>query len=126
MSGAHEVVLRRTFCEATMTDLLVSGKILETVGASFIAYVGARACALEVRIWRRIRQHSIDPEAFRHEAQDAVDRDLERLRKGLETIWEHRQRQFGFYESILVASGTVAIALGCALYLAGLLQEPPH
>jgi hypothetical protein len=96
-----------------MTPLtyLVSGKILETIGACLVAYVGFRAAVLEVMIGRHFRGQSLDAG------------DVDKLKKGLEAILEKRNRQFGLYEAMLVGSGTALVAIGCALYLAGVLTE---
>ena len=93
---------------------LVWGKLLETIGAFLLAYVGVRAGVIEVLIGRHLR---------RSEARSA---DLEALRADLEDVLDRRQSQFGFYEALAVAAGTLLIALGCVLYLVGLLIERPH
>jgi hypothetical protein len=91
---------------------LVWGKTLETVGAIFLAYVGIRACVIEILVGQHL--HGEVPPGT----------DLEKLRVGLRTVLERRKAQFGFYEAIAVAVGTLMIAIGCGLYLAGLLMEP--
>jgi hypothetical protein len=102
---------------------LVSGKILETIGAVFVAYVAIRACVLEMIIGRHLRRRSMDIEMLRRKAEGIIDRDVERLRDGLERILEQRHRQFGFYQALLVGSGTMFVAIGCALYLVGVVVE---
>jgi hypothetical protein len=52
----------------------------------------------------------------------AVD-ETEKLREGLRQVLEQRHRQFGFYEALMVGSGTMLVALGCVLYLFGVLIE---
>ena len=89
-------------------NYLVGGKLLETIGALFIAYVAVRACALEMKSG--------------YQDDGAVD-ETENLRKGLRQVLDQRHRQFGFYEALLVGSGTMLVALGCVLYLVGVLIE---
>jgi hypothetical protein len=91
---------------------LVSGKILETIGAVFVAYVAIRAA-----------DNWTPSAAARWKAEGIIDRDVERLRDGLERILEQRHRQFGFYQALLVGSGTMFVAIGCALYLVGVVVE---
>jgi hypothetical protein len=43
-------------------------------------------------------------------------------RSSRRTILEVRQKQFGFYEAIMVGAGAVLIAIGCGLYLIGLFM----
>jgi hypothetical protein len=90
--------------------LEVLGKILETVGAIFLAYVALRAARLEILI-----AHPLDQKG-------AANPDLDKLKEGLKTVLELRKKQFGFYEAILVGTGASLIALGCGLYLLGLLM----
>jgi hypothetical protein len=98
---------------SVMKCLLLSGKILETIGAFFIAYVGVRAAVLEVLVGRHLRA-----------ADEVSDGDVKKLGDSLKEILEHRRRQFGFYEAILVGAGTLFVFFGCGLYLVGLLMEP--
>jgi hypothetical protein len=93
-------------------NYLVYGKILETVGAVLLAYVGIRAGVLEVLIGQHL-----------HPRKGAGGADLEKLRAGLEDVLDRRRRQFGLYEAIAVGAGTLLIAVGCGVYLAGLLME---
>jgi len=90
---------------------LVSGKVLEVVGAFFLAWVAIRACVIEISIGRHLHQDA------------SATTDLERLREGLRRVLERRRRQFGLVEAILVSAGTSLIAVGCVLYLIGLLTE---
>jgi hypothetical protein len=97
-------------------NYLVYGKILETAGAFLLAYVGIRAGVLEVLIGQHL-----------HHRKETGSVDLEELRAGLEDVLDRRKKQFGFYEAIAVSTGTLLIAIGCGLYLAGLVMEPaPH
>ena len=57
------------------------------------------------------------------EEEDGAVDETEKLRKGLRQVLERRHRQFGFYEALLVGSGTMLVALGCVLYLVGVLIE---
>jgi hypothetical protein len=91
----------------------VYGKILETIGAILLAYVAVRAGVLEVLVGRHLRRT----------AEEEGGTDLERLRAGLKALLERRKAQFGLYEAIAVSAGTLLIAVGCALYLVGLLKE---
>jgi hypothetical protein len=92
---------------------IVYGKLLETVGAILLAYVGVRAAVLEVLIGRHLHQPT----------EQESGTDLENLRAGLRTLIGRRKAQFGFYEAIAVAVGTVLIAIGCGLYLYGLIAD---
>ena len=89
--------------------LEVVGKILETVGAIFLAYVALRAAWIELLI-----AHPLDQKGTNNP-------DLTKLNKGLNTVLELRKKQFGFYEAIWVGTGASLIAIGCGLYLLGLL-----
>jgi hypothetical protein len=101
-------------------NYLVGGKLLETIGALFIAYVAVRACALEMKSGYHSKRQSA--ETHRRQDDSAVD-ETENLRKGLRQVLDQRHRQFGFYEALLVGSGTMLVALGCVLYLVGVLIE---
>jgi hypothetical protein len=103
-------------------NYLVGGKVLETIGALFIAYVAVRACALEMKSGYHLKRQSADLEMQRRQDDGGVD-ETEKLRKGLRQVLEQRHRQFGFYEALLVGSGTMLVALGCVLYLVGVLIE---
>lgn len=92
---------------------LVYGKVLETFGAILVAYVVVRAAKIELSIGQLIKPHDGTIES----------NDLERLRKDLKTVLDRRNEQFGFYEAILSGIGTLLIAIGCALYLIGILRE---
>jgi hypothetical protein len=103
-------------------NYLVGGKLLETIGALFISYVAVRACALEMKSGYHLKRQSADLETRRRQGDGAVD-ETEKLREGLRHVLEQRHRQFGFYEALMVGSGTMLVALGCVLYLVGVLIE---
>jgi hypothetical protein len=69
-----------------------------------------------------LKRQSADLETQRWKEDGAPD-ETETLRKGLRQVLERRHRQFGFYEALLVGSGTMLVALGCVLYLVGVLIE---
>src|SRR5262245_11605387 len=107
MSHFLEVVL-----EMPMSHFLeVLGKILETIGAIFLAYVALRAMMLEILIATPLG-----------EEEGAANPDLDKLKEGLKKVLKRRKKQFGFYEAILVGAGASLIAIGCVSYLAGLLM----
>jgi hypothetical protein len=103
-------------------NYLVGGKLLETIGAMFIAYVAVRACALEMKSGYLPKRPSADLETQRRKEDGAVN-ETEKLQKDLRQVLERWHRQFGFYEALLVGSGTMLVALGCVLYLVGVLIE---
>src|SRR3982074_79112 len=115
---SHEPVWGHLRSRGTRMTYLVWGKILETIGALFVAYVGIRACVIEVSIGRHLHRHV---PVHRNVPADITD--LERLRTVLSAVLERRERQFGLVEAILVGAGTLLIASGCVLYLIGLLRE---
>jgi hypothetical protein len=80
-----------------------------------------RACALEMKSGYHLKRQPADLETQRQD-DGAVD-ETEKLRKGVRQVLERRHRQFGFYEALLVGSGTMLVALGCVLYLVGVLIE---
>jgi hypothetical protein len=96
-------------------NYVVYGKMLETAGAFLLAYVGVRAGVLEILIGQHLQRR-----------KETGSPDLEALRAGLEDVLDRRKRQFGFYEAIAVGAGTLLIAIGCALYLVGLLTQGHH
>ena len=102
--------------------MLVLGKILETVGSILVALVGLQALILEIFVGRRLMPRRIE---FQRGAGMQHTDDVDRVGERLEQIYNFRRRQFGLREALAVGIGTLLIALGCALYLAGLLNEPP-
>ena len=66
-------------------NYLVGGKLLETIGALFIAYVAVRACALEMKIGYNQERQSTDLETQRRKDDGAVE-ETEKLRKGLRQV----------------------------------------
>jgi hypothetical protein len=98
----------------------VDGKFLETIGAIFLAYVAIRAGWMEFRIGRHLH---VQKEA----SDNAIIKDrstpLEQLQKRLDDARQFRQKQFGFKEVLIVGSGACLIAVGCGLYLYGMLKD---
>jgi hypothetical protein len=88
------------------------GKVLETLGAFFLAYVGAWIAVHQI-----LTGHEL--EAYR----DIRDGDLKKLGTALNAIFKFRRRQFGFFEAICVGIGTALVFLGCLVYLIGLWME---
>lgn len=91
--------------------MLIWGKVLETIGSILVAYVGVRAFIYEIMIGRH---YTIEP--------TGTD-DLEKVGTRLSHLYDIRRRQFGSIEATAVFFGTLLIAAGCGLYLAGLLSE---
>jgi hypothetical protein len=89
-------------------NLLAIGKLLETIGAVGLAYVGVRAAYLEISVGRHLHLGT---------GAEALDE----LRDGLEKARQFRQHQFGPKEVAIVGAGTALVALGCGLYLYGML-----
>jgi hypothetical protein len=104
---------RGRFFLGALMHYLLWGKILETVGALLLAYVGVWIAVHEVLVGRFLR-----------DGLDAPSGDTEKFRERLREIFEFRRRQFGFREALCVAFGTVLIFVGCALYLYGLWTNP--
>lgn len=105
--------------------MFVWGKILETIGAILVAYVAVRAGLYEIRIGRHFisRKRPGRPAQPAGTAQTAGTDDLDVLVERLRQAYEHRRRQFGLIEAIAIGLGTLLIAVGCGLYLYGLLSE---
>jgi hypothetical protein len=104
--------------------VLILGKLLETIGSGLIALVAVQAFILEAFVGRHLVPKQIDRQ------EEAGTDDVQRM--GIKTVGEHleavyslRRRQFGFREALAVAIGTLLIAVGCGLYLAGLWDEHP-
>jgi len=89
------------------------GKILETIGATLLAYVAVKAACVEWTVGRHLRSDGM-----------SKNEDLESIRIALSEIAERRRRQFGPTEALLVGIGTTLVAIGCLVYLLGLNQ--PH
>jgi hypothetical protein len=83
--------------------------------------VGLQALILEIFVGRLLIPRKIE---FQSGAGTHTG-NIDRLGERLEQIYNFRRRQFGLREALAVGIGTLLIALGCALYLAGLLNEPP-
>jgi hypothetical protein len=96
-------------CFFMRTLMMVWGKILETVGAFLLAWVALRAFLLAALI-------DLPGTEPRNPA-------LQRVMSRLEKTVARRKEQFGFIEAFLVSVGASLIAIGCSLYLAGLLKE---
>lgn len=90
---------------------LAAGKLLETVGAVGLAYVGIRAAIMEIFVGRH---------AYPDSPNDGSP-PLTDLQARLAIAHEFRRRQFGFWETIIVGAGTAMIAIGCAIYLCAVL-----
>lgn len=97
--------------------LIILGKILETLGAALLAYVGGRAALIDLFIVRPIIHESIGGD--QQDTASATDRLVERL----SGVANARRRQFGTTEVSIVALGSLLVAAGCAVYLIGLLIE---
>jgi hypothetical protein len=94
-------------------NALILGKILETIGAICLAWVGFRVGILEFWIGRHLLpSRSVN-----------VADSLEELRLRLKEEQEFRRRQFGQSEAVMIAAGTGLIALGSLIYLYGLLSS---
>jgi hypothetical protein len=98
---------------------ILIGKILETIGALLIAWVGARAMYIEVRIAAPVRREPKGDSALDVPPKS----DLEIVEERLDKINDIRNRLFGYWEAIYAGIGTVLIFFGCAFYLFGLLSE---
>lgn len=100
-------------------SLLLIGKAAEIVGSALIFWVAARACLIEVMV---IGPVGVSPApASGHPTQQKSD--LDDVSERLDPVNERRRRQFGYWESILVAVGTLLILGGCIIYFFGLLSE---
>jgi len=91
---------------------IIIGKLLETIGAISLAYVGVKVACVEWFIDRHI--HSKEP---------TTNPDMEGIRTMLEEISERRRKQFGTTEALLVGVGTTLAAIGCAVYLYGIMHK---
>lgn len=96
-----------------MINHALSGKLLETIGAFLIAYVGLRAAYIELFIVAPIRRGT-------------GLGNVAGLAGRLDELTEARRREFGPYEAMMVAFGTVCVAVGCAWYVVALLFGTGH
>jgi hypothetical protein len=98
---------------------LVSGKVLELGGALLVAYVGFHAARIEILITRHLYRDFVVGE----KPEAGISTDLEQVKGDVRKLMELRKEQFGYYEALAVAAGTTLIAIGCFVYLIGLLIE---
>lgn len=96
-----------------MNPLLI-GKIIETIGALFLAYVGIWIATHEILVGRHVHERA---------SQIGHEGDVERFGTALGEIIEFRRRQFGLVEAICVGIGTILVAIGCIIYVIGLIVE---
>jgi hypothetical protein len=107
------------FAREAAIGWLIWGKVLEIGGALLLAYVGLNAARVEISIGRHLHRDRNSSER----PGPASGTDLEHVKAGMRELMELRKEQFGFYEAIAVATGTTLIAVGCLIYLVGLLIE---
>jgi hypothetical protein len=100
-------------------ELILIGKFLETLGTLLLAWVGVRAMYIAVWIEGPVRSDPPDEELIDIESQDVSD--VQKLLKEIQRRNEIRHKLFGYYEAIYVGIGTILVAIGCVIYLIGIL-----
>jgi hypothetical protein len=107
--------------------VLLIGKLLETLGAGLIAWVGMRAMYIAVWIEGPVRSISPEEGSVDIEPPSISDAqklsDVQKLLLEIQRINEKKNKLFGYYEAIYVGTGTLLIALGCLVYFIGLIME---
>lgn len=95
-----------------LASYFLIGKLVETIGAGTLAYVGVKIALFQCFIGRHF-----------HRKAPSECPDLETVRVMLAELTEFRRKQFGTQEALLVAIGTIFVTIGCLVYLIGLWQE---
>jgi|SRR5271165_2390197 len=95
-------------------NLLLAGKFVEIIGAALIAWVAIQACVLEVVFIAPLEVSG---------SKEIENDNFSKLQERLKKVNERKRQQFGYWESISVAIGSILIVIGCVFYIFGLYFE---
>lgn len=95
-------------------EIVLAGKIIETIGAAFLAWVGIKVAYLEWFIGRHLIKGN---EGKKSSSSVAA------MRESLEKAKDSHRKNFGPTEALCVGCGAVFILLGCVIYIVGISLE---
>src|SRR5208282_5492850 len=101
-------------------NLLLAGKLIEIIGAALIAWVAIQACVLEVIFIAPLETSGSNEMEETCGSKEMENDNFLSLQERLKKVNERKRQQFGYWESISVAIGSIFIFAGCIFYIVGL------